>query len=104
MPTIPSIENLATTEYVVNAIKDKVDKDGNKVLSTNDYTAAEKNKLAGIAAGAEVNVNADWNATSGDAQILNKPTLGSMAAKSSVAKSDLASDILTSLDKADGAL
>lgn len=35
---------------------------------------AEKTKLAGIATGAEVNVNADWNATSGDAQILNKPT------------------------------
>lgn len=38
-------------------------------------TAAEKSKLAGIAAGAEVNVNADWNAGSGDAQILNKPTI-----------------------------
>lgn len=34
---------------------------------------ADKTKLNGIAAGAEVNVNADWNATSGDAQILNKP-------------------------------
>jgi nitrogen fixation protein len=43
--------------------------------SLNDYTTAEKSKLAGIAAGAEVNVNADWNATSGDAQILNKPTI-----------------------------
>jgi hypothetical protein len=32
-------------------------------------------KLDGIAAGAEVNVNADWNAVSGDAQILNKPTI-----------------------------
>jgi hypothetical protein len=39
------------------------------------YTATEKSKLAGIAAGAEVNVNADWNAVSGDAQILNKPTI-----------------------------
>ena len=39
------------------------------------YSLTEKNKLAGIAAGAEVNVNADWNATSGDAQILNKPTI-----------------------------
>ena len=48
-----------------------------KGLSTNDYTTTEKNKLAGIAAGAEVNVNADWNATSGDAQILNKPTIPS---------------------------
>jgi hypothetical protein len=36
----------------------------------------ERTKLAGIAAGAEVNVNADWNAVSGDALILNKPTLG----------------------------
>lgn len=35
--------------------------------------AADKSKLDGIAAGAEVNVNADWNAASGDAQILNKP-------------------------------
>ena len=39
------------------------------------FLPAEKTKLAGIAAGAEVNVNADWNAVSGDAQILNKPTL-----------------------------
>lgn len=39
-----------------------------------------KTKLDGIASGAEVNVNADWNASSGDAQILNKPTLGSAAA------------------------
>jgi microcystin-dependent protein len=46
-----------------------------KGLSTEDYTSAEKTKLSGIEAGAEVNVNADWNATSGDAQILNKPTI-----------------------------
>jgi len=39
------------------------------------YSLTEKNKLAGIAAGAEVNVNADWNAVSGDAQILNKPAI-----------------------------
>lgn len=38
-------------------------------------TSALKLKLDGIASGAEVNVNADWNATSGDAQILNKPTI-----------------------------
>jgi hypothetical protein len=41
----------------------------------NNYTTAEQTKLAGIAAGAEVNVNANWNATSGDAEILNKPTI-----------------------------
>ena len=39
------------------------------------YSLTEKNKLAGIATGAEVNVNADWNATTGDALILNKPTI-----------------------------
>lgn len=42
------------------------------------YSLTEKNKLAGIQAGAEVNVNADWNASSGDAQILNKPTIPSI--------------------------
>lgn len=36
-------------------------------------TGVDKTKLDGIAAGAEVNVNADWTAVSGDAQILNKP-------------------------------
>ena len=30
--------------------------------------------VAGIAEGAQKNVNADWNAVEGDAQILNKPT------------------------------
>ena len=49
--------------------------------TTNKFaTQAELNKLAGIAAGAEVNVNADWNAASGDALILNKPALGTAAA------------------------
>ena len=31
-----------------------------KGLSTNDYTTTDKNKLSGIEAGAEVNVQADW--------------------------------------------
>lgn len=40
-------------------------------------SASDKTKLDGIAAGAEVNVNADWNAATGDALILNKPTIPS---------------------------
>lgn len=60
-------------EKIKNALSGKVDKVDGKGLSTNDFTAAEKTKLAGIATGAEVNVNADWNATTGDAAILNKP-------------------------------
>lgn len=55
----------------------KVDAVDGKGLSTNDFTDDYESKLAGIAAGAEVNVNADWNASSGDAQILNKPTIPS---------------------------
>ena len=63
--------------HIITKLGDKVDKVSGKGLSTNDYTTEEKNKLAGIADGAEVNVNADWNATSGDAKILNKPTIPS---------------------------
>lgn len=68
----------AGATYIVSKLKEliaaKVDKVDGKGLSTNDYTTAEKTKLAGIAEGAEVNVNADWNATSGDALIKNKPS------------------------------
>ena len=63
-PTIPDVSN-------------KVDKVSGKGLSTNDYTTAEKNKLAGIATGAEVNVQSDWSVTdtTSDAYIKNKPTI-----------------------------
>ena len=44
---------------------------------------SDKTKLNGIAAGAEVNVNADWNATKGDALILNKPKLSTVATSGS---------------------
>ncbi len=68
-----------TTTYTkteVNIELDKkVDKEVGKGLSQENYTAIEKTKLGGIQEGAEVNVNADWNATSGDAEILNKPTI-----------------------------
>tara|TARA_Y100001938_G_scaffold20715_1_gene26320 strand:- start:5332 stop:8463 length:3132 start_codon:yes stop_codon:yes gene_type:complete len=40
-------------------------------------TDEDKSKLDGIESGAEVNVQSDWNASSGDAQILNKPTVPS---------------------------
>jgi hypothetical protein len=79
LPSIPSIAGLATVTYVDQQDALKVDKVAGKGLSTEDYTTAEKSKLAGIEAGAEVNVNADWNAVSGDAQILNKPTIPSIA-------------------------
>ena len=55
--------------YSANTVIDSV-----YVHTDNNYTTTEKSKLSGIASGAEVNVNADWTAVSGDAQILNKPT------------------------------
>ena len=44
---------------------------------SNVFTDADHGKLNGIDTGAEVNVQSDWNASSGDAQILNKPTIPS---------------------------
>ena len=41
--------------------------------------SSDKTKLDGIESGAEVNVNADWNATTGDAWILNRPQLSLVA-------------------------
>lgn len=48
-----------------------------KGLSEEDFTSALKAKLEGIEAGAEVNVQADWNEadSTDDAYILNKPDL-----------------------------
>lgn len=67
-------QTLAGAINEVNA--DKVDKESGKGLSTNDYTTTEKNKLSGIAAGAEVNVQSNWNESdsTSDAYILNKPS------------------------------
>jgi len=56
---------------------------GNLISSVATTTAnglmssSDKSKLDGIADGAEVNVQPDWNATEGDALILNKPTIPS---------------------------
>lgn len=50
--------------------------DANYVHTDNNFTTTLKNKLDGIAAGAEVNVQSDWSvtSTSSDAYIKNKPT------------------------------
>jgi len=48
--------------------------DANYIHTDNNYTTEEKTKLNSIAEGAEVNVNADWDAVEGDAAILHKPT------------------------------
>ena len=62
----------------------KVDVIANKGLSTEDYTTAEKTKLSGIEAGAEVNVQPDYNQSDStqDDYIKNKPNLTIYALKS----------------------
>ena len=63
--------NITNQTDLQEALDTKVDKQTGYSLMSND----EHTKLEGIQAGAEVNVNADWNAASGDAEILNKPTI-----------------------------
>lgn len=71
-----SLDDYVTPTQLSNRIDDKVDKVTGKGLSTNDYTTAEKTKLSGIAAGAEVNVQSNWDEadTDDDSYIQNKPS------------------------------
>ena len=55
------VGDTSVSTQINNAVSNKVDKVSGKDLSTNDYTTDEKNKLSGIAAGAEVNQNAFSN-------------------------------------------
>lgn len=86
--------------YLWSKIKEKfVAKETGKGLSTNDFTTELKNKLDGIAEGAQVNVKPDWSAGAGTAsEILNKPTIPSKT-------SDLTNDsgYITSSDIPEGA-
>lgn len=61
---------------LVGIVDDKVDKISGKGLSTNDFTNEDKNKLSGVASGANANVQSDWNVIdpTSDAFIKNKPT------------------------------
>ena len=75
----------STNEYYTEA-KVSANTDVAANTAKNTYPSADATKLSGIAAGAEVNVQSDWNATTGDGFILNKPT---------TITSTQASDILT---------
>lgn len=63
-------------------IGNKVDKAEGKGLSANDFTDEEKGKLAGVAPGAQVNVQADWDVAdeTSDAFIRNKPAIPTVPA------------------------
>ena len=75
LPTLVTSVNTQTGDVVLDA--DDIDDS----TTTNKFTTqSERDKLSGIEAGAEVNVQSDWDATAGDAFILNKPTLGNLEA------------------------
>ena len=76
---LDGVEESATADQSDGEIKTAYENNAD----TNAFTNAEQTKLSGIATGAEVNVNADWNSVSGDSQISNKPTLGTAAATAS---------------------
>ena len=71
-----------------NALNGKQNTEAGKGLSANDFTDLLLQKLNGIAAGAQVNVQTDWNG-SGDAAILNKPTNFLFTTSSATALSDI---------------
>jgi hypothetical protein len=83
--------NTQTGAVVLDA--DDID-DSSTTHKFTDATAISK--LSGIADGAEVNVNADWNSSSGDSQILNKPTLTSGTVTSIATSSDISGGTITS--------
>ena len=72
-PSIPSATSDLTNDS--NFVSDS-----GYVHTDNNYTSAEKSKLSGIASGAEVNVQSDWNETSSssDAYIANKPDINEL--------------------------
>ena len=84
--TKTEVNTLLTAKADVSAIPTKTSDltndsnfvvDANYVHTDNNYTTTEKNKLAGIAAGAEVNVQSNWTQTdsSADDFIKNKPSI-----------------------------
>ena len=87
-----------TTGGAYTELNKKVDKVSGKGLSTNDYTTTEKNKLAGIAANAEVNQNAFSNVKVGSATIAadsKTATLEILAGGATTITSDATNDKLT---------
>ena len=71
--SIENVENQIPTQTSQLINNSNFVADANYVHTDNNYTSQEKTKLNGIEAGAEVNVQSDWNAVSGDAFIKNKP-------------------------------
>ncbi|MDE6250132.1 MAG: hypothetical protein K2M34_00655 [Alphaproteobacteria bacterium] len=87
-----AVTGLATPNYVDGAINSLP-----SVARTGSY-----NDLADKPSIPAAQVNADWNAISGKAQILNKPTLGALAAKATISNADVATNAAIATSKISG--
>ena len=79
-----ALTNYATMAYVSGQVNTKVDKVDGKGLSTNDYTTTEKNKLAGIATGANKTVVDSALSSSSTNPVQNKIINSALAKKANV--------------------
>lgn len=79
----------ATTEAMNTALNGKVSKVSGMGLSTNDYTTDEKNKLAGIADGANNYVHPSHTAKASGLYKVTVDALGHVSATAAVAKGDI---------------
>ena len=70
--TYAKIQNVSATDRILGR-----DSAGSGVIE--EITPANLRAMLNVADGAEANVNADWNSSSGDSQISNKPTLVSLS-------------------------
>ena len=83
----------SSVQYIQNKPQNLV-QDPDYVHTDNNYTDAEKSKLAGIEAGAETNVQSDWTESdsSSDAYIQHKPDMSQYATQTDLAGKQ---DVLT---------
>lgn len=88
-----ALSNYATEAYVSGQVNNKVDKVEGKGLSTNDYTTTEKNKLAGIATGANKTVVDSALSSSSTNPVQNKVINTALSGKSDSGHKHAAGDI-----------
>ena len=84
-----SSTNPVQNKVVNTALNNKVDKVSGKGLSTNDYTTDEKNKLAGIAEGANAYTHPSYTAKSSGLYKVAVDNTGHISGATAVSKADI---------------
>ena len=84
-----SSTNPVQNKVITNALGTKVAKETGKGLSTNDYTTAEKNKLAGISEGANAYTHPSYTAKTSALYKVTVDSTGHVSGATPVTKSDI---------------